>query len=249
MSKRNSKKLLERAYGKEPEFNAFDLSSDEYDWDLAKAYSWYRTNSTTKQEKTWTLDYMKEKGFSKDDMSYVKSLPAKTFLNQGRFFRLISRGATHQAQRTKELNAFLSSSIKEGKKKKETAIPKKSVQDYIREQVEEYLGDLELKIDDITAKLSNKQKVEFCILSWLKSNDVKSVQAKRIAEYWEPHANEILQAINKEDPQLIEGYSFMGRVALKRLHKTLIEWIEVCNQYAIDVKPIRKKRRKKNVSK
>lgn len=249
MSKRNSKKLLERAYGKEPEFNAFDLSSDEYDWNLSKAYSWYRTNSTTKQEKAWTLDYMKEKGFSKDDMSYVKSLPAKSFLNQGRFFRLSTRGATHQAQRIKDMDAFLSSSIREGKKKKETAPPRKSVQDYIREQVEEYLGDLEHKIDDITAKLSKKEKVEFSILSWLKSNDVKSVQAKRIAEYWKPLADEIQQAINKEDPQLTEGYSFMGRVALKRLHKTLIEWIEVCSQYAIDVKPIRKKRRKKNVSK
>ncbi len=248
MPKRNSKKLLERAYGKEPEFTALDISSDEYDWNLAKAYSWYRTNSNTREEKTWTLDYMKEKGFSKDDMSYVKSLPVKSFSHRGRYFRLISRGAELPAQKSEELDAFLSSSIKEGKRKKETAPPRKSVQDYIREQVEEYLGDLEKKIDDITAKLARKEKVEFSILSWLQSNQVKSLQAKRIAEYWKPIADEILKAINKEDPQLIEGYSFMGRVALKRLHKTLLEWIEVCNKYAVDIKPVRKKRKKKNVS-
>lgn len=248
MPKRNSKKLLERAYGKEPEFTALDISSDEYDWNLAKAYSWYRTNSNTREEKTWTLDYMKEKGFSKDDMSYVKSLPVKSFSHRGRYFRLISRGAELPAQKSEELDAFLSSSIKEGKKKKETAPPRKNVQDYIREQVEEYLGDLESKMDDITAKLTKKEKVEFSILSWLKANEVKSIQAKRIAEYWKPLATEISKAINKEDPQLIEGYSFMGRVALKRLHKTLLEWIAVCDQYAVDVKPIRKKRRKKNAS-
>ena len=188
MSKRNSKKLLERAYGKEPEFTALDTSSDEYDWILAKAYSWYRTNCSTKDEKTWTLDYMKSKGFSKDDMSYVKSLPVKTFSHVGRYFRLMTRGAVLPAQKSEELGKFLSSSIKEGKEKKETAPPRKSVQDYIREQVEEYLGDLESKIDDITEKLTKKEKVDFSILSWLKANQVKSIQAKRIGEHWKPIA-------------------------------------------------------------
>lgn len=245
MSKRNSKKLLERAYGKEPEFTALDISSDDYDWELSKAYNWYRNNCTTREEKVWTLDHMKKKGFSKDDISYVKSLSVKSFVLKGRSFRLIDRGAVLTQRTSEDLDAFLYSSIRKGKKNKETALPRKSVQDYIREQIENYIGDLEIKIDDITTKLAKKEKVEFSILSWLKSNQVKSVQAKRIAEYWKPLSDEIQKAINKEDPQLIEGYDFMGRVALKRLHKTLLEWTEVCNQYAIDVKPIRKK---KNVS-
>ena len=52
-------------------------------------------------------------------------------------------------------------------------------------------------------------------------------------------------AINNEDDQLSEGYDFMGRVALKKLYKTLNEWMDTCNQYAIEVKPKRKRRKQK----
>ena len=245
MAKRNSKKLFERAYGKEPDFSKIDVNSDEYESALSSAYSWYRNNSTPRDEKRWTIEYLKNNKYSEEDISYVKAIPTASFLFKGRLFRMLTMGVTFSTEKKEELKGDISSWSKEGKRKKENAAPRKNVQDYINEQIEEYLGDLEMKYDDVSAKLSNKEKVNFSMLSWLKLNDVKSLQAKKIAEYWKPLANELLMAINKEDDQLSEGYNFMGRVALKKLYKTLNEWIDTCTQYAIEVKPKRKRRKRK----
>ena len=243
--KRSRKNLMERAYGKEADFRNLDSTSDNYSDKIHDGMSWYRNNASSRDEKRWTLEYMVNNDFSTDDISYAKKIPVKEFANKGRFFRMIERGAVFDSDKISTLKTFIKYCLKEGRIKKESEPPRKSVQDYIKEQIGDYLSSLEVMYDTVSEKIMNKETVSFSMYNWLKSNKVKTIQSKKIAEYWIPRAEELMSAINKEDPQLVEGYSYYGRVALKKLHRTIQEWIGDCEKYHTEMKSTRKKRRKK----
>jgi len=243
--KRSKKNLFERAYGKEADYTHLDHEADGYEDHIYNGLSWYRNNSTPRDEKRWTLEYLVNNDYSTDDVSYVKTISVKLFSNKGRYFRMMDRGAVLGEDRKSPLDKFIKKCLHDGKIKKESTPPKKSVQEYINEQVEEYLSALEIEWDNTVSHLIKKETVTFSMYSWLKSNNVKTVQVKRIGEYWKPMADELLSAINKEDPQLVEGYSYVGRVVLKKMHKTLIEWISDCDKFHQEKKATRKKRKKK----
>ena len=243
--KRSKKSLFERAYGKEVDFTNLDPESDTYCDRLHDGMSWYRNNATARDEKRWTLEYMLNNDYSTDNISYTKKIPVKEFGNKGRFFRMMDRGAVFESDRMITLKKFVKYCLKQGQIKQESEPPRKSVQDYIKEQIGEYFSSLELVYDTVSENIMKKETVSFSMYNWLKSNKVKTIQSKKIAEYWSPRAEELLSAINKEDPQLVEGYSFYGRVALKKLHRTIQEWISDCETYHSEMKSTRKKRTKK----
>jgi hypothetical protein len=134
------------------------------------------------------------------------------------------------------------------KKRELTQGPRKTVQDYMKEQVGEYLSELEGILDDVLEAIVQKEKTPFAgfkMKNWLILNEVKSRQSKTIAEYLEKTKLEELIALlddENPDPQLKEGYSYIGRVQQKNYKRCIETIISDCYEHAEKVKPKRKKK-------
>jgi len=119
---------------------------------------------------------------------------------------------------------------------------KPSVQDRIREQISDYIGEIENEVDLFS---EGGYKSEFSMYAWLQQNNVKSQQSNAIAEYYVPWRNELKEAIAKKDEQLVEGYSNMKPAQLKKFVEFLDGIIKDATTWGANQKTVRKTRTKK----
>jgi hypothetical protein len=99
------------------------------------------------------------------------------------------------------------SSIKDiPKEAPKQAAPKISIQQRMKNQIGEYIADLE---DVLDAFVTNGYKTDFEIYKWLNAENVKSPQAAAISEYYRPQLEELEEVKCKTDQQLLEGYSHL----------------------------------------
>jgi hypothetical protein len=136
------------------------------------------------------------------------------------------------------------------KAEKNNEKPKVSVQDRIEEQVSEYIGELELHVDELIEYLMKpkSEKFSFDVAEWTKKKEIKSVQAKMIADSFKPRIKELQEAILGNDPELKEAYSWMSKPKLKKLleyHQEMVVNFEAQAQFAKSIRKPRKKKKKK----
>ena len=91
-------------------------------------------------------------------------------------------------------------------------------------------------------------KSEFSAKSYLLSNQVAGPIAKRIGEFFVPVAKEIREAIEGDDAQLVEGYSFLNKRELKRFAEFVEGIVADCEQMVQTAKANRAPRKRKEVS-
>ena len=229
------------------------LESTDLDWDIHKCISWYRCNPTSrKKEKQWVLDYVKHirgktevKSYSyadSNDYSFISSycrvlskLPKDIKLPAG-----LSKCVY------KHLEAIKSKTLQKlstRKEKQEESVSAPSIQERMAEQVSEYVDDLGLHIDEFLEDIVKKNKNKFTIESWLRRNQVKSVQARMIAKWYEQRLPEIVEAISGSCDQLNEAYGFLTKPQKKKYYQFLQSIVNGCMEVANT--STRKKRRKK----
>ena len=107
--------------------------------------------------------------------------------------------------------------------KAKKAPPRMSIQQRMKEQVGEYIAQIEDELDKFTL---GGYKSAFELYGWLASENVKSPQAAKIAEYYKPLLAELEETKCKSDPQLTEAYSDLKPIELNRyieFTKTLVD--------------------------
>jgi len=235
------KDYIKRAYGTEPTLEHL-LESKEVAWDLHKAVNWYRTNPTTKKkEKKWVLDYVTSTMGKKEADKYSNGNTFQyDFISS--YCRVASRvpdGIVITTSFKKTIDEYLlriktSTSQKrlDRSTAQETSSNKKSIQERIAEQVSEYIGTLEEKLDIELENITSRNDTSFYIKGWLSGNQVKSMQAKKIAEWFKPRADEIEEAIGGKCPQLNEGYDFLTKPQKKKYYKLIQGIINACIESA-----------------
>jgi hypothetical protein len=190
-------------------------------------------------------------GRSKDEIALIKSLTDSEFNSQtGKIARMMSRGlipTENVKQKFVEQFKELLLKAKELSAEKQVVVsvstaPAPSIQDRIRDKAGEEIGELEGIVDDF---VMNKCKSTIDIENYLKGRNLSSVVAKKICDHYVGVSEEVMDAINGVDEQLVEGYSNFKKPELKRYKDFLDSIVVATNNLSVTNKPVRKKRKVK----
>lgn len=232
--------LVNQKYlGDEPTFKN-SYSDSEY----ARALTWYNIMCTTAEAREYIETYLKNTGRTAD-LKKFKTVPDTWVPTTAAWIaRMIGRGVKvadnskkFMEQKLREAIDLHSAEPKEQTEVKSTNVI--SIQDRIREKANELIGSVEELIDI---------GEEFSLYDWMKSNDIPATYAPRIAAYYAPVLNELLEAAEGQDPQLKEGYKHFTKKALEQRILFFNQIIEDAERYADTTKKARKPRKPRTVS-
>lgn len=212
-----------------------------YRTDLIKALNHYNSAEDNKTKRAWALHYI-----AKIDKSLVKKLDDLKdyeFSSLGSICRLVDRG---QHLEDNELS-FISKRIKELldlASKQPTVIvdekPAVKVKAPKKEELNTHVGEIMGMLDDFL-----KADKPFDLAAYLKSNNVSAAEAKTIPSKFEKTIKELELVLKGSDKVLVEGYSNIGRVKLKKLLDVYRSIEMICAQHGVIAKVPRKPRVKK----
>jgi hypothetical protein len=220
---------------------------DERALSIPRALSWYANQMSPKDSKKFTLDYLKSKKVNKEIIEKVASADDERFNNLGFVCRIIQRGAEIDRDewiniRIKEIISSVDQpvAVSQFAKKDDTV----TIQDRIYDQCSLFIDEIENYVDQF---IKTKKSVEFSAYDWMIGKLVKAVHAKQIAEHFKPMKEELQEAINKTDEQLVEGYSLFKKMELKKFYEFISGIIDDCGKIVNNSKVSKKPRKKKAI--
>lgn len=221
----------------------------EFTTSLSRALGYYSVHTGAKEQKLFTIEF-----FSKKEpkiAKQLKKLPDYKFSTFGSLCRLMTNEQTELKQLS-SYSPFFTNKLKEllddaKKYVEEVEIVKAptnviSIQERIEEKAREHAGEFEGAIDEwvITRGKSN-----FSAKNYLLANEVSAPIAKRIGELFVGTAQEIREALEGDDEQLVEGYSYLTRRELKKFAEFIENMIADCQQQVQTAKANRAPRKRK----
>lgn len=220
---------------------------------LNSALSWYSYSFGKKEAKEFVIDYVKASNRPKEEIELVKRVPEKLFVAQmGWIARMIMACKYVPDDKTKTFFQTEYRRIIQLAKKTTPVIAveeptkestsKVSVQDRILEKAREEVGDIEGIIDDF---VSSGCKNNIDIQNYLTNKKLSSVVQKKMCDILLPKSAHLQDVLNGTDPQYKEGYSNFTKPELRRLKEFIDAIIAATNRGAIENKPVRKPRKKK----
>jgi hypothetical protein len=193
--------------------------------------SWYNLEEDTDSKKAYAILYWEKqgkdvKGLSRVDANF-STVGAVAHMTMLRGISLSDLHLIWLDNRYRELCSM----IRPEKEKVEIAKPE------IIDKTPELIGEIEGALDDWLTP--------FDVKSFLAKNQVKPVQANRIAQSFIKLQKELAEVPN--DEQLTESYSHLGKRDLKRLADMVTDIVSTCSSYAKATKaraPTRKVKQK-----
>ena len=242
---RTPKSLDEKYYGSEPVWSDEEPTQSQ----VMNAYNWYNYFCDSKVATKYLFDnYPRDK---KEVKLLRKLQPAAIPNILGYQARMRTRGCKIPDTNNKWFNEKIDELLVKAKDiqeeiKQEVEAKKTaeviSIQDRIREQICQYIGEIEEQVDLFT---EGKYKSDFSMYSWLQKNNVKSQQSNAIAEYYKPIVAELYELQEGKDEQLKEGYSHLKKAEVKRFIAFLDNIIADAETWGANQKKVRKTRAKK----
>lgn len=221
------------------------VTKENYGSDLLRAMNYYNSAYESKDKRKWVLNYV-----GKTNAKKLEDVADHHFIQLGAVIRLKER---EQYLAEKEVN-FIDKKINElyklakGEKKTSSikgedtapAKPVISIQDRMAMNASTHAAEFDGMIDEfITA---NKDP-DFA--SYLKANNVSPQVSKIIPKFYQRTIDELNEAIEGKDEQLVEGYSNFTKARLKKLLKHYEAIVDACTQQAVSAKAIKKPRARK----
>jgi hypothetical protein len=226
--------------------NEPNVTKDNYNSELNTALTWYTEHYNEKQLLKFALEYFVGTGNKKAVIAINKASDFEV-RQLGIICRLASREQYLEDKHTQFITETADKLISKYTKEKivkadaKPAAPVVSIQDRIEEKVRELAGEIEGAIDEFVIT----KKSDFSAKNYLLAQSTSAPVAKRIGEYYVRTYNEVADAINQEDEQLVEGYSNFSKRELKAYHKFLGQIIEDCEQMVQTAKATRAPRKRK----
>ena len=246
-------------WGAEPQWDENFKDEFEKSCALGRAENWYLHMSDDADHKKWVCDFMKSQKFAEADIkAYSRLGQTDTMTGEvaenepgchlGVLARLVSMGAPLPEVRKERLLRAVRYLVTKGhlirEEEKVEAAP--NVQDRIREQVSNLIGELEQIEDAFFQNQTSDFKGCSDIENYIKSKNIGGVQANRIAEWFKKRVDPIEAVVQgKADEQLKEGYSLYTKKQLKEYLKWLNCLIAACQRQVEVSKKLRAPRRRK----
>ena len=198
--------------GEEPTWEGQEsLTEDELESRVGKAYNWYNYFYEPKEGRRYLVDYMTEAGMSKAAIALLGRISdsrlSSTMCNTA---RMISMGLEHKRMLDK-LNNYLVKIIEEAaeqaKKEKAAVAAVANLPEITHNPANHLIADIEEALDN--------EMIGPEFYTWLKLRNVKPAQAKAIAEYYTPWAEELEEAIKTKDADLKYAYRHLNKKQLQ----------------------------------
>ena len=224
------------------------IDSENYNVSIGSMLTWYSENTTEKQRLKYALEYFAKLGKKAEVFAINKASDSEV-----RQLGILCRLATREQPLSDAHKQLILDRVKElvikypvKKEKQVEVVPTNviSIQERIEEKAKSLASEIDGAIDDW---VMSKGKTEFSTRAYLLSKEVSAPIAKRIGEFYVSTYNELADAINQEDEQLVEGYSNFTKRELKAFHKFIGQIIEDCEQMVQTAKVSRAPRKRKPV--
>ena len=203
----------EKYMGSEPEVHAGSTQAE-----LAQAYNWFNYFYTSDDAKAFTISYLKSIKYDKHVIAKLGAVKSIDLHNIGWNCRLAENGSTlppklwtNIEQRIK----FLAKEVLEVSENEEDQPQKNvvSIQDRIAGRASDLIGELEEETD----VFFTEGVIQFDVKKWSLEKGIKPQIAKRIAEHFRPQYEEIAEALEGKDADLVEAYKRWRKPVLKVL--------------------------------
>jgi hypothetical protein len=213
--------------GSEPVWKEADkLTPEEYDTKILKAINWYSYSCDNNLCKPWVIDWMMKNDYSKKDIKSAAAcdINAMEFIYIGSRCRIMNMGAKLRPETLDMIKKNVVSIINLGNTKpmkvEDPNKEKVNVQERIQKKTIEYMSVIEQRVDEIIDSAEKDGIKNIDHSEWLRMQGIKSVHHKKLAKVLDPHIKELKQAY-KGDPDLKEGFSFLGKRKIKVVINTL----------------------------
>lgn len=219
----------------EPTINPMDYTAS-----LMRALNYYNSAYENKDKRKWFMSYVGKKTTEFD------SLPDWEFRSVGTMIRLKQRDQHISEKdlawidsRIEEMRRMAKgerrvSSIKGGDQPK-VETPKVTIQDRIAEAASGHIGEIHGMFDELFTN-----DVDVDVAAYLKANDVSPQVSKLIPAAFTKTINELKEVLEGTDKQLVEGYSNVKKVKLKKIIKQYESIADACAQQVVSAKAARK---------
>ena len=231
----------EKYLGAEPEVNENSTQTE-----LARAYNWFNYFYTSDDAKAFTISYLKSIKYDKHVIEKLSSVKSIDLHNIGWNCRLLSTGSNLPEglwDKIEERLILLSSEVLDVSETAEDQPQTKvvSIQDRINAKASDLIGELEEELD----VFFQEGVIQFDIKKWSIEKGVKPQIAKRITEHFRPQYEEISEAQEGKDAELVEAYSHWRKPVLKIMGLFLKKIIDHMTEVDAAGQAIRKPRAKK----
>lgn len=236
------KAIIASQYADEPCIDAIG-----YNISLIKALNYYNVSIDDKVKVKWVLDYV-----GKNKATSLNKLSPESLHTLGALVRLKTRDQYLEDKELKfideEIDRLCQMASAEPVSINEThaeSIKKKpSVQDKIAAATDDHIAEFNGMIDSFI-----KENKEPDFAEYLKAKEVSAAVSKGIPRAFESMLEELRLVAAGTDKDLVEGYSNLGKVKLKKLVRVVESISTACEQHSVTNKAavIRKPRAKKEV--
>jgi hypothetical protein len=224
----------------------FTLNPDNYRSDLLKALNYYNANHDDKEKKKWFISYIART--DKKLATLMLKLDEWDFRHAGVLARLTDGGSileekeeTYFKDRIKELTTKAKSLVEVVAVAAATkAVPVVSIQERMEEKAREIAGEFEGMIDEFVVNDKTFEAKDV-----LKQFQVSGGVSKILSPMFDKTIAELEEAIEGEDPQLVEGYSNFKKTKLKKLLALYKSIGEACGLQVQVAKATRAPRKRK----
>lgn len=247
----------EKYTGTEPEWDterAKAMTDEQFDHFLRQSFYYYNYYYSQKDCKKYVVEWMKdpELKFTKDDIKAFIRSGDKT-INQTACSLIMAhrKGMPFRGRHLeyiienirKSINLAGAEEIEVTENKPKAYVP--TIQDRLNEKTSELLGELEGQYDE----LSTNKKFTFKTYDFLVANNVPQSQLNKYEEVFQSKFDELKMAFEKQDEQLVEGYSHLKTADFKRYFAYIDQTLTEIEQYRGIKKATKKVRVKRAVSK
>lgn len=228
--------------GGEPVGSTIDCEHDDYNINLIRALNWYSHDKDKKDAVKYIRDYVKA-NMPSQLKAYDKVDEKDITCTQGWVARIINTGAKLSPEHIVNFNKYVNDLFIEKVKTKKTVsldvvvTVRPSIQESIKDNAKEYIAELEGKLDDYLVT-----NAPIILYNDLKANQTPQPYIPYVREWATGKLLQMLDVMNGDDPQLMEGYSYLGKRQLKAYVKMLESFVEDCNKYQQFKKANRKPR-------
>ena len=201
----------EKYLGPEP-----TVTEDSTPVELTLAYNWFNYFYTSEDAKSFTISYLKSIKYDKATIKKLSSVKAIDLNNIGWNCRLLAAGSILPDDGWEKVESKIRELTKNVVEttEDETEQPVQkvvSIQDRINNKASDLIGELEEQLD----VFFQEGVIQFDVKKWSLEKGIKPQIAKRIAEHFYPQYEEITQALEGTDPDLVEAYSGWRAPVLK----------------------------------
>ena len=231
----------EKYLGAEPIVTEVSTQSE-----LTRAYNWFNYFYTSDDAKAFTISYLKSIKYDKHIITKLGAVKSVELHNIGWNCRLLASGSTLPEGMWETIEGrllFLSSTVLDVSESEEDQPQTKviSIQDRINLKASDLIGELEEELD----VFFQEGVIQFDIKKWSLEKGIKPQIAKRIVEHFRPQYDEIAEAQEGKDADLVEAYKRWRKPVLKIMGLFIKRIIDRMIEIDSAGQAIRKPRKKK----